>query len=191
MSQMPEQREYSEPSREILYEEDPARMADPVLAFFHDYWKAKRGSRTVPRAKDFVPKEVRAYLRWIVIADALPDYSDFRYRIVGTSVCEYFLADGTGKTVSEAFAGMEELARGVIRIYARTCQLEKPIRYAAPATVVNGIFFPTFDALYLPFSTTGANADRMISAFVFNYRALQSKRPLSLHSLKVAEPARQ
>ena len=35
--------------------------------------------------------------------DALPDYADFRYRLVGSSVCEYFLANGTGKTVSEVF----------------------------------------------------------------------------------------
>ena len=151
-------------------------MHDPVLAFFLDYWNEKRGTRRVPRAHDFVPKDVGKNLRWLVVADALPGNIDFRFRVIGTMVCEYFLGDGTGKTVLESFTGMDELGQGIVRIYSRTCTLERPIHYAAPATVTDKLFFPAFDALYLPYSTTGERADRLVNAFIFSEKALRAHR---------------
>ena len=113
--------------RPTLVCEDPDEIADPVLRFFLEYWQRKVRGNDVPLAADFVPKEVRSNLRWIVLIDALPGYDDFRYRLVGSSVCEYFLGDGTGRTVREAFAGMDALAEGIISLCRRACMLGRPI----------------------------------------------------------------
>ena len=166
-----------------IFEEDPNRLDNPVLSFFLDYWHRKRQGEAVPLARDFDPQEVRTHLRWVVVVDALPEYADFRYRVVGTSVCEYFLANGTGKTVSEAFGDVPDLIPGIIRIYTRTCLGGKPIRYSAPAAVVNGLFFPQFDALYLPYSTTGERVDRLVSAFVFNQNLMHQNRTSAIADL--------
>src|SRR5690348_10351033 len=84
-------------------ERDPAAVDHPVLSFFLDYWRAgARGAPSgIPLFASFKPKEVRANLAWVVVVDVLPD--DFRYRVIGTCVAEYFARNTTGLTVSEAF----------------------------------------------------------------------------------------
>jgi hypothetical protein len=157
--------------RSSTVEENPRNAGHPVSAFFLDYWRRKLRGRKFPLAADFVPKEVRANLRWVVLIDALPDYSDFRYRLVGSSVCEYFLGSGTGKTVSEVFAS-DRVARGIASVYRRACELEKPLRVTGPPITVSGVFFPTYDCLYLPYSTDGQKVDRLVNTFVFTYDAI-------------------
>lgn len=170
-------------SRPTLVCEDPDDVADPVLRFFLEYWRRKVRGSDVPLVADFVPREVRANLRWVVLIDALPDYRDFRYRLVGSSVCEYFLGDGTGRTVREAFAGMGPLAEGIVNLCRRACTLGRPIRVTGPSDLVNDVFFPPYDSLYLPYATYGTNADRLVNTFVFNYGTIREKRPYSLTGL--------
>jgi len=148
-----------------------------VHSFFLAYWRAARRDGNVPAYDDFDPRDVKSYLRWVIVADALADYSDFRYRVVGTRVTDYFLGDGTGRTVREVFAEVPDFAQFCIYLYARACVTERPVRYAAPASNVEGIYFPTFDALFLPYSSDGERADRVIVAFVFNADAMRAKRP--------------
>jgi len=146
--------------------EDPCNAEHPVSAFFLDYWRSKLRGRKFPLVADFVPKEVRSHLSSVVLIDALPDYSDFRYRLVGSSVCEYFLANCTGKTVSEVFAS-ERVARGIASVYRRACELEKPLRVTGPQISVSDVFFPTYDCLYLPYSSDGRRVDRLVNTFAF------------------------
>jgi len=163
--------------RAAASQKNPDGVDDPVLNFFLSYWRQKLRGRDLPLIADFIPKEVRGKLRWVVLIDVLHDRSDFRYRLVGSSVCEYFLGDGTGKTVAEAFAGFGELAAGVVALYRRVCELGCPIRVTAPATIVNDVFFPAYDSLYLPYSEGGRDVDRIVNAFVFSQSQIRSTRP--------------
>jgi hypothetical protein len=172
-----------DPHRPTILCEDPDEVEEPVLAFFLSYWQRKLGGRDFPLVTDFVPREVRSNLRWVVLIDALPDYADFRYRLVGSSVCEYFLGDGTGKTVREAFAINSGLAEGIIQLCRRACVLGRPIRCTGPSAIVADMFFPNYDSLYLPYSTDGKKADRLVNTFVFNYGAIREKRPYTLTGL--------
>src|SRR5258708_39055062 len=130
-----------DPHRPTILCEDPDEVEDPVLAFFLSYWQQKLGGRDFPLVTDFVPREVRSNLRWVVLIDALPDYADFRYRLVGSSVCEYFLGDGTGKTVREAFAINSGLAEGIIQLCRRAFGLGRPLRRPRPSADVGHLFF--------------------------------------------------
>lgn len=180
---------FGDANRQTLVCEDPDDVADPVLGFFLAYWQRKRRGTDVPLVADFIPKEVRSNLRWVVLIDALPDYEDFRYRLVGSSVCEYFLGDGTGRTIREAFAGMDELAEGIINLCRRACVLGRPIRVTGPSNLVNDVFFPPYDSLYLPYATGGQKADRLVNTFVFNYGAIREKRPYTLTGLLTSPTA--
>jgi hypothetical protein len=157
-------------------------VSDPVLTFFLSYWRQKQQGKDVPRAADFVPKEVRSNLRWVVVIDALPGYADFRYRVVGSSVCEYFLGDGTGKTVRQTFGSLG-MVGGLLWLYRTTCTTARPLRCTGPSNIVNDVFFPPYDSLYLPYSTDGQNVDRLVNTFVFNYAAIREKRPYNLAGL--------
>ncbi len=166
----------SHPSRMV---EDPDAIDNPILSFFLDYWRSRRGDEKLPRTDTFKPREIGQHLPWVVLADALPDYQDFRYRLVGTRVSEYFLADGTGKTVREAFAGLKPGdLEGVVWLYRQPCVTQVPLRFTAPGGRVNGVYFPDYDAGYFPFSTDGNRADRVVNVFTFNYRKFLETRSL-------------
>jgi len=157
--------------------EDPDAVDHPVLAFFLEYWKAKRGAAALPLRSSFDPREVRGNLQWVSTADATGD--DFRFRVVVTRAADYFLADGTGKTTREAFADADAgLRDGILWLMQRTCALKCPIRVTGPSSRWKSTFYPAYDTLYLPYSSDGETADRVVSVFTFD-RARMYLRPVA------------
>ena len=157
-------------ARTTMLVDDPDQVDDPRLIFFLNYWRQKRGEAPLPLRKSFVPQEVRGNLPWVIVADALPGYTDFRFRVVGSEIGQYFLADGVGKTVREAFAGMDRpFADAVLQLYWRACFERTPLRLTGPASLYNDFFYPDFDAIFLPYSSDGELADRVINIFTFNH----------------------
>lgn len=161
--------------RPSFLHEDPDAVDDPALAEMLGYWEASRGGNDIPPKAAFVPKDVKSRLPWIVVCDALPDDSDFVYRVVGTRVTDYFLGNGTGKTVTDAFVDAKDIGQGTLWLYRRTCELRRPMRYIGAAAVYKSVYFPAFDALYLPYSSDGTKADRVVTLFVFNYEKLRER----------------
>ncbi|MGB8363036.1 MAG: PAS domain-containing protein [Rhizomicrobium sp.] len=150
--------------------DDPDQVDDSRLIFFLNYWRQKRGEARLPLRKSFVPQEVRGNLPWVIVADALPDYTDFRFRVVGSEISQYFLADGVGKTVREAFARTDgPLADAMLLLYWRACFKRMPLRLTGPAGLYNDFFHPGFDAIFLPYSSDGELADRIVNIFTFNH----------------------
>ena len=168
---------YVDQERNTRLTEDPDAVAQPVLGFFLDYWNAKRGASELPPPASFVPREVRSNLQWVTLVDVLsPDEGEFRYRLVGTRSADYFLGDGTGKTVREAFAHADAgFVEGAIWLLRRTCELRRPIQLAAPSSNWNKIYFPSFESLYLPYSTDGRVIDRLVTVFVFDRFSLRGR----------------
>jgi hypothetical protein len=166
---------YGESSHPTRVVEDPDRIDNPVLAFFLVYWREKCGTAPVPPTGAFNPKDVRAHLPWLVLADAIPGQDDFRYRLVGTRVAEYFLGDGTGKTVREAFTD-ERMREPTLWLYRQVCSEQKPIRLTAPGGKVRGVYFPDYDAVHFPYASDGKTADRILTVFTFNYQKFLETR---------------
>lgn len=149
--------------------DDPDEIDNPILTFFLNYWRRERGAAVLPLRRSFSPQVVRGYLPWVVVADALPGYADFRYRVVGTHVTRYFLNDGTGKTIHDAFARQgAEFIDGTIRLYKHACDLRTPFRLKGPSSRSQTIYYPEFDAIYLPYSSDGVTTDRVVTGFTFD-----------------------
>ncbi len=149
--------------------ENPQMIDNPVIDFFLDYWRSARGTDSIPHYSRFVPKEVGGKLPWVVVADALPEFEDFRYRVIGSRVCEYFLGNSTGKTVTEAFSALDPLVgASVLSIFRRACVKRVPMRITGPSMMMAGAYCPDYDTIYLPYSSDGITADRVINAMVFN-----------------------
>src|ERR1041384_5625614 len=89
-----------------------ARVSHRPCVFLRDYWESKRASRAMPSRGDIAPAQLKEHLGWVMILEVLPGARDFRYRLIGTLVTQYFSQDSTGKTVAEAFAPNGE---GVIK----------------------------------------------------------------------------
>lgn len=150
--------------------ENPTRIENPILAFFLDFWRENCRDGLLPLSASFTPQKIRGNLPWVVMADALPDCSDFRFRVVGSRAAEYFLGNGTGKTIREAFAGVDQaFIEATLWLYRRTCSERFPMRLTGPSSTYRQIYFPNYDALYLPYSTDGNHADRVVNIFTFNH----------------------
>lgn len=160
----------------IQNEIDPHNLESPILAFLKSYWDAKRAGRAMPTRADIRPSDMKEHLGWIILLDALPGYSDFRYRTIGTRVTQYFLADSTGKTLTEAFDGYGEAAvKGVIAVHRKAAQDQVVVRAFGGAGWLGRSFFD-FDALFLPLSDDGQTANMILSAFTFDVSKLLQSR---------------
>jgi hypothetical protein len=127
-----------------------------------------------------VPQEVRGYLPWVVVGEALPGFVDFRYRVVGTNVTQYFLSDATGKTIREAFKDLgEQWQTDTIKLNQYACRTRAPFRMMAPETMAGATYFPEYDVLYLPYSANGSDVDRVIKAFTFDIGRLEAARAVA------------
>lgn len=160
-------------------ETDPAQIAHPALAFLLNYWNAKRGDRLMPKRSEIHASEIKQYLPWIFIVEAVPEQNDYRYRLIGTLVTQYFQLDATGKTVREAFgpAG-EAVVQNVLYSYDRVMAERKPLRVGGKMNWMEGNF-EEFDSLYLPLSDDGENANVFLGAFVFDEHRVLSARQVA------------
>jgi hypothetical protein len=160
----------------INTEIDPQRLQNPVLSFLKAYWDNKRGDRRMPTRAEIKPADMKEHLGWIILLDALPDFSDFRYRTIGTRVTQYFLADSTGKTLTEAFGSYGEAAvNGVIATHRKAARDQIAVRCYGGAGWI-GRSFMDFDALFLPLSDDGVATNMILSAFTFDVAKLLQAR---------------
>jgi hypothetical protein len=166
----------------VTVTENPGATDNPILDVFLAYWTAKRGARHMPSRADIAPAALKEYLGWLCFLDALPAYDDFRFRLVGSRVADFFLADATGLTVREAYGAAKVDAAqtdDVLWILRKTCKGRVPMRVTGGGGEWRGHFYPDYDALYLPLSEDGATANMVMCAFTFNYQAYLQTRRLS------------
>jgi hypothetical protein len=160
----------------VQSEINPQELRNPILAFLKQYWEDKRGQRAMPSRADIKPAEMKEYLGWIILVDALPAFDDFRFRMIGTRVSQYFLADATGQTMREAFAAYgDQVTRRVIATHRKSARDHVVVRAYGGAGWL-GRSFLDFDAIYLPLSDDGATVNMILSAFTFDAAALIKAR---------------
>ncbi|HEY2069603.1 MAG TPA: PAS domain-containing protein [Rhizomicrobium sp.] len=156
----------------VTTEVDPQNLEQPTLRFLKDYWESKRGPRAMPARADIRPSEMKEHLGWVILLDVLPDFSDFRYRTIGSRVTQYFLGDGTGRTLSEVFAPYGEGAIGGVLAVHRKCARDQVVLRSHGGAGWLERSFLDFDALYMPLSDDGVTANMILSAFTFDQAAL-------------------
>jgi hypothetical protein len=73
---------------------------DPHLSALHAYWTEKCGSRTMPRRADINPREITSLLSHVMIVE-IHQPLRFCFRLVGTTICERWGENHTGKWLDE------------------------------------------------------------------------------------------
>jgi hypothetical protein len=129
----------------------------------YEYWRAKRGSRTMPARADIEPAEVKKLLPMMVLVDVTADTRRFVYRLVGTQEVAERGVDPTGKSVVEAFFGgsLEE----TLGCYEYVVRNRAPFCYRDPYAASDGQI-QNDDIVYLPLSDDGASVNMVL---VFTY----------------------
>jgi hypothetical protein len=178
----------------VALEVDPRQFAHPTLTFLRDYWEAKRGSRAMPSRADIKPSELKEHLGWVTLVEVLPEFADFRYKLIGTLVTQYYLEDSTGKTVREAFGVWRSQAavNGALAMFrkcARDCvvlRVHGDADWIAPG-------YEEFEAICLPLSDDGEHSNMVLHAFSFNREKVMLAREIARANsgrLMVAPPRR-
>lgn len=158
----------SERLDKVRAEINPVNLENETLAFLLGYWNAKRGVRAMPSRGDLKVSELKEHLGWVMIVEVMPDFADFRYRLIGTLVTQYFLADGTGKTVKQMYEKDNPAAGNGISAIFRKCARDRVVVRAYGDAGWIGDGFEGFDCICLPLSEDGENVNMILHAFVFN-----------------------
>jgi hypothetical protein len=121
----------------------------------------------MPSRADINPTEMKPFIRTIVLVDALPDYADFRYRMIGGDITEHMLGDATGKTVREAFAHYGQAAAdGAVAAYAHMARNRLTMRLQGSAAWLHHPHLD-FESFHFPLSDDGQTVNMIISAVTF------------------------
>jgi hypothetical protein len=93
---------------------------DPDLAALYAYWTRQCGSRPMPSRANIKPKEIISLLPQLFIADICQPLR-FRFRLVGSTICNRWHDDFTGKWLDElCFDGELETVLDQYASVART-----------------------------------------------------------------------
>jgi len=137
------------------------------LLFVRDYWLAKRGSRSMPGRGDISPAELKAHLPRILLADVIAGGADFRYRLVGTELRQFFRAEPSAKRMSEALAPFgAETVEATLMSYRAVVERRAPMRLTGAGSWY-GQDLKLFDALLAPLSEDDVSVNMILGTFVF------------------------
>lgn len=79
-------------------------FSDPIYRQFLALWQSKAGSRTMPARSDIAPRDLKDFLRNIVIGQRVAkNPSRYVWRLIGTKVAEV-VGHNTGKTLEESLS---------------------------------------------------------------------------------------
>jgi hypothetical protein len=148
-----------------------------VLSSVRDYWNERRGSRMMPSRGDISPAQIKSLLPYILLADVVDEGRDFRYRVVGTNLREFFYFEPTGKLMSEAIAPFGAgTVEGTLASYHAVMERRAPMRLTG-----SGSWFGQnpkyFDALLAPMSDDDVTVNMIFGTFIFAWDHEHQFRP--------------
>jgi hypothetical protein len=140
-----------------------------VLLFVRAYWQSKCGTRLMPARNDISPVQLKPQLPHIMLVDVVDEGADFRYRLVGTQLCDHFEEEPSGKLMSEVLAPRGEVAvRETLQSYRTVIARRAPLRLTGSGAWY-GQESKQFDALLAPLSDDGETVNMILATFVFEW----------------------
>jgi hypothetical protein len=135
----------------------------PALAQLHALWESKHVMDALPARAAFDPVEFRPWLGRLglldVLAGALPDGADFRYRLIGTGIVVQVGCDLTGERVSNA-SMTADIPAALANLRA-ICANRAPRWRDDLVLCVDGTRMAG-ERLYLPLASDGENVDMIL-----------------------------
>jgi hypothetical protein len=86
-------------------------IADARLRSLFELWDERRDGMPMPNRASIDVLELKAWLGNLLLIDVVEGGRDFRYRVYGSTLAQYYGRDLTGKTLAEARAETRELVR--------------------------------------------------------------------------------
>ena len=133
-------------------------ITHPTLVAIYRYWDSKRRGRAMPQRPDIDPTEIARLLPHIFMVDVERDPLRFRYRLIGTAICEFLGRDFTGRIV-DATNYRPEQAAELQKIYGAVVETARPVACKGTIFYVPGREWLLTEAILLPLGKDGINVD--------------------------------
>lgn len=142
-----------------------SKLKGANLKRLYTLWNSRRREDRNPARSDFDPTDMPWVLSVLIIVDIERSPLRFRYRLVGTELCNVILkTELTGRYVDEL--PDPELIDFVLPYYRRVAETGEPLAIDVSEHV--GQHFLAFECVFLPLSSDGMVVDKMFIAFDFN-----------------------
>ncbi|HZL59043.1 MAG TPA: PAS domain-containing protein [Stellaceae bacterium] len=139
---------------------------DSVLKPAYDYWRSKRGGRTIPRRRDIEPTEIPRLLPNIQITELLDGGKRIRFRLAGSAIVHAYGSELAGKHFDEIFTG--ERLKFAEENYRIMCERKRPVlvvnRYHSARDVEL-----ICNRLIMPLSDDDATVNQCLTAMSFEF----------------------
>lgn len=144
------------------------------LRALFDYWQSKCGQGRLPTRADLSPADIPRLLPYLYMLDVETDPLRFRFRLVGTRVCDWLGHDATGFYVDDPRQG--DLDGGMTEIYRQVTESRVP-RYVHRVIPELGSFAHVFDRLILPLAGPDGTVVKLICGV--RVRSWQEQRAIA------------
>ena len=134
-----------------------AGIGHAKLEGLYRHWLERRGGRSMPARADFDALDLKAWLGNLMLIEVTAP-GEFRYRVYGTGLAEYYGRDLTGKTTA---ALRPEVRALVCQEYAAVCQSAHPLLVTHTRRVREQPM--VVEKLILPFSGDGSSVARLLA----------------------------
>jgi hypothetical protein len=132
-------------------------IAHPRLRGLFAFWQTKRGARPMPQRAAIDAVELWAWLGNLMLIESTAG-AEFRYRVYGTGLAEYYGRDLTGKTTAELRPEVRAL---VLAEYCEVCRTRQPLLVTHTRRVRDQQ--TAVEKLILPFSDRGDGVERLLA----------------------------
>lgn len=138
--------------------QDPAPdIAHPRLRDLFAFWQARRGARAMPTRRAIDAIDLWAWLGNLILIERA-SAGEFRYRVYGTGLAEYYGRDLTGKTTAQLRPEVRAL---VLAEYSEVCRTGQPLLVTHTRRVREQR--TPVEKLILPFSGDGEAVERLLA----------------------------
>jgi hypothetical protein len=138
-------------------------ITHPTLVAIYRYWDAKRRGRAMPQRADIDPSEIVRLLPYVFMVDVAHDPPRFRYRLIGTAICEFLGRDFTGRTIDTTNYDAAQVAE-LEKINSTVAESGRPVACKGTIFYVPGREWMLTEAILLPLSKDGVNVDIVFGA---------------------------
>jgi hypothetical protein len=121
------------------------------------WWTARCGARPMPSRADFEVSELKPWLGNIHLIDVEEGGAEFRYRVYGSNIAQYFGRDLTGLTTAVARSATRDIVRSE---YMTVVRERRPMLVQRERSIA-GRDTPV-ERLILPLSADGAGVDKLM-----------------------------
>jgi len=144
---------------------DEADIRDERLQRLYAYWRSKAGTRRMPARKDLDPLEMKEWLGNLLLLEfPTGKFIEFRYRLEGTNIEEFYDARRTGRGVEAMTAESER--KSVLPQWEAVFDQACPAYYETDIWSSEGKLARQIKLL-LPLSDDGEHVNMILGAIYF------------------------